>query len=117
MPSRLCRSTKAAGSEKLLPSKPGGVFGGQKDNDRGDVAWLGDAAERSLRQGGLLEIRSDETAAVSAFSLDHAGTKGVDPDLLQAEFAGQHAGDGIDRCLSTSVNRAVRNFDAPQPAS
>ena len=33
---------------------------------RGDVARLADAAKRSLRDGGLLEIRSDDAAAVDA---------------------------------------------------
>jgi hypothetical protein len=58
----------------------------------GDVARFADAAERSLRDGGLLEIRSDDAAAVGAFSLDPAGIDGVDPDLLRAELAGERAG-------------------------
>ena len=33
---------------------------------RGDVARLADAAKRSLGDGGLLEIRSDDAAAVDA---------------------------------------------------
>ena len=41
----------------------------QKDGDGGDVSRLADAAERSLRNGGLLEIRSDDAAAVGAFGL------------------------------------------------
>jgi hypothetical protein len=104
--------TKATGGEKSLAGKKGGVFRGQKDSDGGDVARLADAAERGLRDGDLLEVRSDEAAAVGAFSLDHAGTDGVDPDLLRAELAGQHDGDGIDRGLSAGVNRAVRKSDA-----
>jgi hypothetical protein len=51
---------KATGGEKLLADEPGGVFRRQKDSDGGDVARLADAAERSLRDGGLLEIRSDD---------------------------------------------------------
>ena len=47
---------KATGSEKLLAGEPGGVFRRQKDSDGGDVARLADAAERSLGDGGLLEI-------------------------------------------------------------
>jgi hypothetical protein len=49
---------------------------------------------------------------VGAFSLDYAGTDGVDPDLLRAELAGKHGGDGIDRGLRGGVNRAVRRCDA-----
>jgi hypothetical protein len=90
----------------------GGVFRGQKNSDGGDVARLADAAERGLRDGDLLEVRSDEAAAVGAFSLDHAGTDGVDPDLLRAELAGQHDGDGIDRGLGAGVNRAVLKSNA-----
>ena len=73
---------------------------------------MADAAERRLREGELFELRSDEAAAVGAFSLDDAGTEGVDPDLLRAELAGQHDGDGVDRGLSAGVNRAVRRCDA-----
>ena len=83
----------------MLTGEPGGVFRGQKDSDRSNVAGLADAAKRSLRENGLLEIRSDESPAVGAFSLDHAGTEGIDPDLLRAELAGQHDGDGVDRGL------------------
>ena len=103
---------KATASEKLFTGEPGGVFGRQKDGDGGDVGRLAGAAERSLRDGGLLEIRSDEAAAVRAFSLDNAGTEGFDPDLLRAEFAGQHDGDGVDRGLTAGVNRAV--LSSPQ---
>ena len=103
---------KATGSEKLLAGEPGGVFRRQKDSDGGDVARLADAAKRSLRDGGLLEIRSDDATAVGAFSLDHAGIDGVDPDLLRAEFAGEHAGDGVNRALGAGVNHAVRRCDA-----
>jgi hypothetical protein len=49
---------------------------------------------------------------VGAFSLDHAGIAGVDPDLLRAELAGKHAGDSVDGALSAGVNRAVRKCDA-----
>ena len=90
---------KATGSEKLLAGEPGGVFRRQKDSDGGDVARLADAAERSLGDGGLLEIRSDYAATVGAFSLDHARIDGVDPDLLRAEFSGEHASDGVNRAL------------------
>ena len=113
-----CRQTvvyglaKAAASEKLLAGEPGGVVRSQKDSDGGDVARLADAAERSLRDDGLLEVRADEAAAVGAFGLDHAGIDGVDPDLLRAELAGEHAGDGVDRALGAGVNRAVRRRDA-----
>src|SRR6478736_3907072 len=109
---RVYRLAKAAGGEKLFASKPGGVFRRQKDSDGGDVARLADAAQRGLRDGGLLEIRSDDATAVSAFSLDHAGIDGVDPDLLRAELTGEHAGDGVDRALGAGVNRAVRRSDA-----
>ena len=74
-----CKLAKATASEKSFTGEPGGVFGRQKDGDGGDVAGsadAADAAERSLREGGLREIRSDEAAAVRAFSLDHAGTEG-----------------------------------------
>ena len=104
--------TKATASKKSLAGKPGGVFRGQKDSDGGDITWLADAAERGLREGELFELRSDEAAAVGAFSLDYAGTEGVDPDLFRAELAGQHDGDGVDRGLSAGVNRAVRRCDA-----
>src|ERR1700747_1311847 len=90
---------KATSSEKLLAGEPGGVFRRQKDSDGGDVARLADATERSLRDGGLLEIRSDDAPAVGAFSLAHAGIDGVNPDLLRAELAGEHAGDGVNRAL------------------
>ena len=72
-PDELYGLAKATGSEKLLAGEPGGVFRRQKDSDGGDVARLADAAERSLRDGALLEIRSDDAAAVGAFGLDHAG--------------------------------------------
>ena len=107
-----CGLAKTAASENSLAGKPGGIFRGQKDSDGGDITWLADAAERGLREGGLFELRSDETAAVGAFSLDYAGTDGVDPDLLRAELAGQHDRDGVDRGLSAGVNRAVRRCDA-----
>ena len=71
---------KAAASEKLFTGKSGGVFRGEKDSDGGDVAGLADAAERSPREDGLLEIRCDEAAAVGTFSLDYARTDGIDPD-------------------------------------
>ena len=108
----LYRSAKTAASEKSLAGKPRGVLRGQKDSDGGDIARLADAAERGLREGGLLELRSDEAATVGAFSLDHAGTDGVDSDLLRAELAGQHCGDGVDRGFRAGVNRAVRRCDA-----
>ena len=73
---------------------------------------MADAAKRSLRDGGLLEIRSDDAAAVGAFSLDHAGIDRVDPDLLGAELSGEHASDGVNRALGAGVNRAVRRSDA-----
>jgi hypothetical protein len=105
-------SAKATGSQKLLASEPGGVFGGKKDSDRGNVAGLADAAKRSLRENGLLEIRSDESPAVGAFSLDHAGTEGIYTDLPWAELASEHAGDRVDRGLRARVNRTVRRCDA-----
>src|SRR5580693_2486125 len=108
----VCGLAKTAASKKSLAGKPGGVFRGQKDSDGGDIIWLADAAERRLRDGELFERRSDEAAAVGTFSLDYAGTEGVDPDLLRAELAGQHDGDGVDRGLSAGVNRAVRRCDA-----
>ena len=86
--------------------------GQQSGSCQARIAGSADAAERSLREGGLREIRSDEAAAVRAFSLDHAGTEGIDPDLLRAELAGQHDGDGVDRGLRAGVNRAVRRCDA-----
>ena len=49
---------------------------------------------------------------MSAFSLDRAGTKGIDPDLPWAEFAREHAGDGVDRGLRARVNRTVRRCEA-----
>ena len=108
----VCGLAKTAASKKSLAGKLGGVFRGQKDSDGGDITWLADAAERRLREGELFELRSDEAAAVGAFSLDYAGTEGVDPDLFRAELAGQHDGDGVDRGLSAGVNRAVRRCDA-----
>src|SRR5271170_1025574 len=103
---------KTAASKESLAGKPGGVFRGQKDRDGGDITWLADAAKRGLREGGLFELRSDESAAVGAFSLDYAGTDSVDPDLLRTELAGQHASDGVDGSLSAGVNRAVWRCDA-----
>jgi hypothetical protein len=108
---------KATGSEKLLTGEPGRVFRGQKDSDGGDVARLADAAERSLRDGGLLEFRSDDAAAVGAFRLDHAGIDAVDSDLLRAELAGERSGDGVDRALGAGVNRGaipLTNFNLNQ---
>ena len=96
----------------MFASEPGGIFRRQKNSDRGDVPGLTDAAERGLGDGDLLEIRSDEAAAVGAFGLDYARTDGVDPDLLRAELAGQHAGDGVDRALSAGVNCAASRCDA-----
>ena len=77
---------KTTGSENLLAGEPGGVFRRQKDGDGGDVARLADAAERSLRDGGLLKIRSDDAAAVGAFSLDHAGIDGVNLGIILRDF-------------------------------
>jgi hypothetical protein len=108
----VCGLAKTAASKKSLAGKPGGVFRGQKDSDGGDITWLADAAERRLREGELFELRSDEAAAVGAFSLDYSGTEGVDPDLFRAELAGQHDRDGVDRGLGAGVNRAVRRCDA-----
>ena len=42
-----------------------------------------------------------------AFSLDHAWIQRVDADLFRAEFAGEHAGDGVNRALCASVNRTA----------
>ena len=79
-----------------------------------DAISLGwpDATERGLRDGGLFELRSDPAVAVGASSLDYAGTDSVDPHLLRAELAGQHASDGVDGSLSAGVNRARRRCDA-----
>src|SRR5580704_10664065 len=108
----VCGLAKTAASKKSLAGKPGRVFRGQKDSDGGDITWLADTAERRLREGELFERRSDEAAAVGAFSLDYSGTEGVDPDLFRAELAGQHGRDGVDRGLGAGVNRAVRRCDA-----
>ena len=43
---------------------------------------MADVAERGLGEGGLFELRSDEAAAVGAFSLDYAGTDSVDPGIF-----------------------------------
>ena len=75
--------------------------------------WVGRCGGAGSARGQPLELRSDEPAAVGAFSLDYAGTYGVEPDLLWAELAGQHAGDGIDCGLAAGVNRAVRRCDSP----
>jgi hypothetical protein len=108
----VCGLAETAARDKLLASEPGGIFRRQENSDRGDVPGLTGAAERGLGDGDLLEIRSDEAAAVGAFGLDYARTEGVDPDLLRSELAGQHAGDGIDRALSAGVNRATWRCDA-----
>jgi hypothetical protein len=73
----------------VLASEPCGVMRGQKESNRGDVARLADATERSLRDGRPLEIGSDEAAAVGTFGLDNAGTEAIDSDLLWTELAGQ----------------------------
>jgi hypothetical protein len=108
----VCGLAKTPAGKKSLAGKPGGVFRGQKDSDGGDIIWLADAAERRLRDGEFFELRSDEAAAVGAFSLDYAGTEGVDPDLFRAELAGQHDGNGVNSGLGAGVNRAVRRCDA-----
>ena len=54
----LCGSAEAAASEKLLAGEPARVFRGQENGNGGDVAWLADAAERSLRDEGLLQVRA-----------------------------------------------------------
>ncbi len=95
----VCGLAKTAASKKSLAGKPGGIFRGQKDSDGGDITWLADAAERGLGEGGLFELRSDEAAAVGAFSLDYAGTDSVDPDLLRTKLAGQHPSDASTAAL------------------
>jgi hypothetical protein len=44
--------------------------------------------------------------------LSAAGIDGVDLDLLGADLASEHAGDGVNRGLGAGVNRAVRRCDA-----
>src|SRR3982074_3809273 len=82
---------------------------GQKESNRGNVARLADAAERSLRDGRPLEIGSDENAAVATFRLDNAGTEAIDSDLLWTELPGESGGDGVDCRLAGVVNRTVRS--------
>jgi hypothetical protein len=50
-------------------------------SDRGDVADFTGAGEQGLLIEGLLEVRTDHTAGVRAFRLDHAGIQRIDADL------------------------------------
>ena len=103
---------EAAASEDQLAGEPGGILRAQEDRDGGNIAGLTDASERGLGDRSRLEVRADNAGAVRAFGLDHAGIQRVDADLLWAELAGEHAGDGVDRALGARVNRAVRKCDA-----
>ena len=61
----VCGLAKTAASKKLLAGMPGGPPPPPPPPPR-----------------ELSELRSDEAAAVGAFSLDYAGTEGVDLDLF-----------------------------------
>src|ERR1700677_1940736 len=52
-------------------SNPLGVAGGEEGSYAGDVVPSADAAERSLCDGILLEVRTDEPSGVHTFGLDH----------------------------------------------
>ena len=63
----------AAAGEELLAGEPGGIVGGEKDGDVGDVFRLTDAAERGGGDGPLFEVGADDAGGVGAFGFDHAG--------------------------------------------
>lgn len=39
------------------------------------------------------------------------GLMNIDPDLLRAEFAGEHSGDGVDRALGAGVKFPTRTYE------
>src|SRR5260370_2768757 len=74
-----------------LAGDPGGVVGGQKHGDAGDIVGLAEPTERGARHHVLLEIAADDTGGVCALGLHPARPDGVDADFARAELAGEHA--------------------------
>src|SRR5712671_3001062 len=109
-PARLL--AQAAGGQELFAGEPGGVVGGQECGDGSDVFGLSGATQRRLADQFFLPVRTDEAGAHGAFGLDDAGVDGVHADLLWSEFAGENAGDSVDRAFGAGVHRAVRRRDA-----
>ncbi len=71
----------AARSRESLAGKPCGIIGGKENGDAGDVVRLSDATERRARDHRLLEIATNDAAAVRAFGLDLARRNSVHPDF------------------------------------
>src|SRR5260370_38080302 len=67
----------AARSRESLAGKPCGIIGGKENGDAGDVVRLSDATERRARDHRLLEIATNDAAAVRAFGLDLARRNSV----------------------------------------
>src|SRR5271170_5940107 len=97
---------EAAGGEQPLAGEPGGIVRGQEDGYGSDVAGLADASERSLYDSALLKFRANEAGGVRAFGFDHSRVDAVDADLPGSEFAGEDAGDGVNRAFGGGVYRA-----------
>src|SRR5712671_567190 len=71
----------AARCREPLAGKPCGIIGGKENGDAGDVVRLSDATERRARDHRLLEIATNDAAAVRAFGLDLARRNSVHPDF------------------------------------
>jgi len=106
------RLAEAAGGQELLAGEPVGIVGGQEGGDGGDVGGLAGSTQGGLLYEFLLEVGADEAGADSAFGFDDAGVDGVHADFLGSEFAGEDAGDGVNRPLGCSVDGAVGRREA-----
>ena len=106
------RLAETAARQNLLAGKPCGVVRSKEDRDGGDITPLADASKRGMGDRSRFKLRTDDAGAVRAFGLDHAWIQRVDADLFRAEFAGEHAGDGVDRALCASVNRTAWRCNA-----
>jgi len=71
-----------------------------------------DAAQRGLRDGGLLHVRSMTPALITPSVTTMPGFQRVNPDLPRTELARKHTGDNVYSALCAAVDRAVRECDA-----
>src|SRR5258707_11040107 len=69
-----------------LAGDPGGVVGGQKHGDAGDIVGLAEPAQRRARHHVLLEIAADHTAGLGALPLHPAPRDRDDADLAPAKL-------------------------------
>ena len=106
----MCDLGDATGSKKVLAGEPSRVVRSKEYSDRGDVADFTGAGEQGLLIEGLLEVRTDHTAGVRAFRLDHAGIQRIDADLPRSEFTSEHTSDCIKSALGAGRPEVHRRW-------